>query len=68
MKREGKIWGGKVFEAWEKKGSKRGEGGGAEEDEGSAMIEPPLVEVDGGECEDEVSEPVGQAEEVWVAG
>ena len=32
------------------------------------MVEPALVEVDGGECEDEVSEPVGQAEEVWVAG
>ena len=31
------------------------------------MIEPALVEVDGGECEDEVAEPVGQAKEVWVA-
>ena len=66
MKREGKTWGGKVFEAWEKKGSKRGEVRGAEEDEGSAMIEPALVEVDGGECEDEVSEPIGQAKKVRV--
>ena len=68
MKREGKIWGGKVFEAWEKKGSKRGEGGGTEEDERGPMVEPALVKVDGWECEYEVAEPVGQAEEVWVAG
>ena len=68
MKREGKTWGGKVFESWEKKGSKRGEGRGAEEDEGGAMVEPALVEVDGGQCEDEVAEPVGQAEEVGMVG
>ncbi len=68
MKREGKTWGGKVFESWKKKGSKRGEGRGTEEDAGSAMIEPALVEVYGGECEDEVSEPVGQAEEVGLGG
>jgi hypothetical protein len=30
------------------------------------MVEPALVEVDGGECEDKVSEPVGQAEEVGL--
>ena len=68
MKRERKTWGGEVFESWQKKGGERGEGGGAEEDEGSARIEPALVEVDGGECEDEVSEPVGQAEEVGLGG
>jgi len=68
VKREGKAWSGKVFESWKEKGSKRGEGRGAEEDEGSAMVEPALVEVDGGECEDEVAEPVGQAKEVWLAG
>ncbi len=64
----GKTWSGKVFESWQKKGSKRGEGRGTEEDEGGAMIEPALVEVDGGEGEDEVSEPVGQAEEVGLGG
>jgi len=32
------------------------------------MVEPALVEVDGGQCEDEVSEPVGQAEEVGLGG
>ncbi len=32
------------------------------------MVEPALVEVDGGECEDEVSEPVRQAEEVRLGG
>jgi hypothetical protein len=32
------------------------------------MVEPALVEVDGGQCEDEVSEPVGQAEEVRLGG
>ena len=32
------------------------------------MIKPMLVEVDGGQCEDEVSEPVGQAKEMWLAG
>jgi len=32
------------------------------------MVEPALVEVDGGQCEDEVSEPVGQTKEVRVAG
>lgn len=68
MKGEGKTCSGKVFESWQKKGSKRGERGGAEEDEGGAMIKPTLVEVDGGQCEDEVAEPVGQAKEVWVAG
>ena len=61
MKREGKTWGGKVFESWQKKGSERGEGGRAEEDEGGPMVEPALVEVDGGQCENEVAEPVGQA-------
>jgi hypothetical protein len=68
VNREGKTWGGKVFESWEKKGSKRGEGGGAEDDEGGATVEPALVEVDGGEGEDEVAEPVGQAEEVRLGG
>jgi hypothetical protein len=68
VKRERKTWGGKVFESWQKKGSKRGEGGGAKEDEGGPMVEPALVEVDGGEGEDEVSEPVGQAEEVGLGG
>ena len=68
VKREGKTWSGKVFESWKKKGSKRGERGGAEDDEGGAMVEPALIEVDGGEREDEVAEPVGQAEEVWVVG
>jgi len=68
VKREGKTWSGKVFESWQKKGSKRGERGGAEEDEGGAMIEPALVEVDGGEGEDEVAEPVGQAKEVRLGG
>ena len=68
MKREGKIWGGKVFEAWQKQWSERGEGGGTEEDERGPMVEPALIEVDGGEREDEVAEPVGQAEEVWVVG
>jgi hypothetical protein len=59
VKREGKTWGGKVFESWQKKWSKRGERGGAKEDEGGATVEPALVEVDGRECEDEVAEPVG---------
>jgi hypothetical protein len=68
VKRERKAWSGKVFESWQKKRSKRGEGRGTEEDEGGAMVEPALVEVDGGKCEDEVSEPVGQAEEVRLGG
>jgi hypothetical protein len=32
------------------------------------MVEPALVEVDGGEGEDEVAEPVGQAKEVGLSG
>lgn len=32
------------------------------------MVEPALVEVDCGEGKDEVSEPVGQAEEVGLGG
>jgi hypothetical protein len=68
VKREGKTWSGKVFESWEKKGSKRGEGRGTEEDERGPTVEPALVKVDGGKCEDEVAEPVGQAEEVRLGG
>jgi len=68
VKREGKTWSGKVFESWQKKGGERGKRRGAKKDEGGAMVEPALVEVDGGECEDEVSEPVGQAEEVGLGG
>ena len=32
------------------------------------MVEPALVEVDGWQCEDEVAEPVGKAEEVRLGG
>lgn len=60
-------WSGKVFKSWQKQGGEWGEGGGAEEEERGTLLEPALVEVDGGQSENEIAEPIGQTKEVRIA-
>ena len=55
------------FDSWKKDGGQRGKCWGADDENWGATIQPALVKVDGGEGEDEVAQPVGQAEEVRVA-
>ena len=60
-------WGGNEFDSWKKDGGQRSKRWGTDDEKWGATIQPALVEVDGGEGEDEVTQPVGQAEEVRIA-
>ncbi|KRO61950.1 MAG: hypothetical protein ABS33_05605 [Verrucomicrobia subdivision 6 bacterium BACL9 MAG-120924-bin69] len=64
-KRRGR--GGDEFDFGKEEWGQRGKRWGTDDEKWGATIQPALVEVDGGEGEDEVTQPVGQAEEVRVA-
>ena len=67
VKGKWKGWGGNEFDSWKKDGGQRSKRWGTDDEKWGATIQPALVEVDGGEGEDEVTQPVGQAEEVRIA-
>jgi len=69
VKGKGKSWenrGGNVFDSWKEQGSKGSEGRWTENNQWSTILEPTLVEMDGGQGKNEIAQPVGQTEKVRV--
>jgi len=59
-----KSRGGNVFDSGKEKWGEGSERGWAENNQGSPILEPPLVEMNRGQGKNEVTQPVGQTEKV----
>ena len=64
VKGKGKSRGGNVFDSGKEKWGEGSERGWTENNQTSSILEPTLVEMDGGQGKNEVSQPVGQTEKV----
>jgi hypothetical protein len=58
--------GGNVFDSGKEKWGEGSERGWAENNQGSPILEPPLVEMNRGQGKNEVAQPVGQTEKVMA--